>query len=82
MEGERIRWLGISILGGNAGVEGPFELGLDSIKAVNKEDVTLPIRELHLPALTAGCHAEDHDRYDFHAGPESSDGTPWERGPR
>ena len=45
MEGERIRWLGISILGGNAGVEGPFELGLDCIKAVNKEDVTMPIRE-------------------------------------
>ncbi|KLO13066.1 CIA30-domain-containing protein [Schizopora paradoxa] len=67
MEGERIRWLGISILGGNAGVEGPFELGLDSIKAVNKEDVTLPIH---------------HDGNDFHAGAESSDGTPWERGPR
>jgi len=58
MEGERIRWLGISILGGNAGVEGRFELGLDYIKAVNREDVTLPIR------------------------PESSDDTPWQRGPR
>lgn len=82
MEGERIRWLGISILGGNAGVEGPFELGLDYIKAVNREDVTLPIRELALPVLSVGYHAEDHDGNDFLVGPESSDGTPWERGPK
>jgi NADH dehydrogenase [ubiquinone] 1 alpha subcomplex assembly factor 1 len=44
MVGEKIRWMGISILGGNSGVEGPFELGLDSIRAVNKEDVTTTIR--------------------------------------
>jgi len=44
MDGERLRWLGISLLGGNAGVEGPFELGLDSIRAVNREDVTTPLR--------------------------------------
>ncbi|KAL5526643.1 hypothetical protein ACEPAF_8367 [Sanghuangporus sanghuang] len=42
IEEDRIRWLGISLLGGNAGVEGPFELGLDSIKAVNQEDVHTP----------------------------------------
>jgi len=41
--GDNLRWLGISLLGGNAGVEGPFELGLDSIRAVNQEDVTSPI---------------------------------------
>ena len=43
MVGDKIRWVGISLLGGNAGIEGPFELGLDSIRAVNKEDVTSPI---------------------------------------
>ena len=37
---EKIRTIGISILGGYSGVEGPFELGLDSIRAVNEEDVT------------------------------------------
>ncbi|OCB84741.1 complex I intermediate-associated protein CIA30 [Sanghuangporus baumii] len=42
IEEDRIRWLGISLLGGNAGVAGPFELGLDSIKAVNQEDVHTP----------------------------------------
>ncbi|PCH42666.1 complex I intermediate-associated protein CIA30 [Wolfiporia cocos MD-104 SS10] len=36
---ERLRTIGISILGGNSGVEGPYELGIDSIRAVNEEDV-------------------------------------------
>ncbi|KDQ59168.1 hypothetical protein JAAARDRAFT_127977 [Jaapia argillacea MUCL 33604] len=35
----RIRTVGISILGGNTGVEGPYELNVDSIRAVNQEDV-------------------------------------------
>lgn len=30
----RIRTIGVSILGGNSGVEGRYELGLDEIKAV------------------------------------------------
>lgn len=42
MNGERVRWIGISMLGGNSGVEGPFELGIQSIKAVNKEDTHSP----------------------------------------
>jgi len=33
---DRIRTIGISILGGNSGVEGRYELGLDVIKAVNE----------------------------------------------
>ena len=37
---ERIRTVGVSLLGGNSGVEGPYELGIDSISAVNVEDVT------------------------------------------
>ena len=37
---ERIRTVGISLLGGNSGVEGSYELGIDCIRAVNQEDVT------------------------------------------
>lgn len=36
---ERVRTVGVSLLGGNSGVEGPYELGIDSIRAVNDEDV-------------------------------------------
>lgn len=35
---EKVRSVGISLLGGNSGVEGPYELGIDSIRAVNDED--------------------------------------------
>lgn len=38
---EKIRTIGISILGGNSGVQGAYELGIDSIRAVNEEDVTI-----------------------------------------
>jgi NADH dehydrogenase [ubiquinone] 1 alpha subcomplex assembly factor 1 len=41
---ERVRSVGISLLGGNAGVEGPYELGIAEIRAVNEEDVTVPPR--------------------------------------
>ncbi|EKM58461.1 uncharacterized protein PHACADRAFT_252799 [Phanerochaete carnosa HHB-10118-sp] len=37
---ERLRTVGISLLGGNNGVEGLYALGVDSIRAVNEEDVT------------------------------------------
>ncbi|KAJ2916631.1 hypothetical protein MD484_g3819, partial [Candolleomyces efflorescens] len=37
---ERVRSIGISILGGNSGVSGKYELGIDSIRAVNEEDLT------------------------------------------
>lgn len=37
---ERVRTVGVSLLGGNSGVEGSFELGIDCIRAVNEEDVT------------------------------------------
>jgi len=43
---ERIRSVGISLLGGNSGVEGPYELGIDEIRAVNEEDVTAMPRQL------------------------------------
>lgn len=35
---ERIRTIGISFLGGNSGVEGPYELGIEHIRAINSED--------------------------------------------
>lgn len=37
---ERIRSVGISILGGNSGFSGKYELGIDHIRIVNEEDVT------------------------------------------
>jgi NADH dehydrogenase [ubiquinone] 1 alpha subcomplex assembly factor 1 len=37
---EKVRTVGISLLGGNSGFSGPYELGIDSIRAVNEEDVT------------------------------------------
>ncbi|KAK7691035.1 hypothetical protein QCA50_006138 [Cerrena zonata] len=51
---ERIRTVGISLLGGNSGVEGPYELGIDSIRAVNQEDVTTEPK----PELTEGTQWE------------------------
>lgn len=39
---ERIRTVGISLLGGNSGVSGTYDLGIHSIRAVNEEDVTMP----------------------------------------
>ena len=42
---ERIRTIGVSLLGGNSGVAGPYELCIDHIRAVNIEDV--PDGSLH-----------------------------------
>ena len=36
---EKVKSIGISMLGGNSGVEGKYELGIDSIRAVNEDDV-------------------------------------------
>ena len=46
---ERVRTIGVSLLGGNTGVEGAYELGIDSISAVNEEDVTTPPSTLNRP---------------------------------
>ncbi|KAG8213051.1 complex I intermediate-associated protein CIA30 [Butyriboletus roseoflavus] len=43
---QRIRTVGISMLGGNSGVSGFYDLGIHSIKAVNEEDVSRPPCEL------------------------------------
>ncbi|KAG6909959.1 hypothetical protein DXG01_014228 [Tephrocybe rancida] len=39
MAKDGIRSIGISLLGGNSGVAGHYELGIDSIRIVNEEDV-------------------------------------------
>lgn len=36
---EKIKSVGISMLGGNSNVEGKYELGIDSIRGVNEDDV-------------------------------------------
>lgn len=39
MDRERIRSVGISLLGGNSNTPGPYELWVDSVQAVNEEQV-------------------------------------------
>lgn len=36
---ERVRSVGISLLGGKSGMEGPYELGIESIRALNSDDI-------------------------------------------
>ena len=56
---ERLRTVGVSILGGNSGVEGTYELGVDCIRAVNEEDVTTePSTSLHF--CTWGLSSSTH----------------------
>jgi len=47
---DRVSMVGISVLGGNAGLEGPYELGIDEIWATNEE---LAPAKVCSPALTA-----------------------------
>jgi NADH dehydrogenase [ubiquinone] 1 alpha subcomplex assembly factor 1 len=49
---ERVRSFGVSLLGGNSGVEGPYELGIDSIRAVNEEDAVVPGENSSSSAMT------------------------------
>ncbi|KAH9943730.1 complex I intermediate-associated protein CIA30 [Amylocystis lapponica] len=44
---ERVRTVGVSLLGGNSGVTGPYELGIDNISAVNTEDVPAGAAHVH-----------------------------------
>jgi NADH dehydrogenase [ubiquinone] 1 alpha subcomplex assembly factor 1 len=43
---EKVRSIGISLLGGNSGSAGKYELGIDSIRVVNDEDVVTGQSEL------------------------------------
>ena len=38
---DRVKSVGVSFLGGHSGIEGSYQLGIDSIRAVN-EDVNIP----------------------------------------
>ena len=71
---ERIRSVGISLLGGNSGVEGPYELGIDSIRAVNEEDAVVPGQ----PTSSLSSPTESIDRP---AEKDPSEGTRWKRSP-
>lgn len=42
MDAERVKSVGVSFLGGHSGIEGQYELAIDSIRAVNKEDAIVP----------------------------------------
>ncbi|KAI9434186.1 complex I intermediate-associated protein CIA30 [Lactarius indigo] len=55
---ERVRSVGVSLLGGNSGIEGPYELGIDEIRAVNEEDVTVPPLDNSLPHPEPGAQWE------------------------
>jgi NADH dehydrogenase [ubiquinone] 1 alpha subcomplex assembly factor 1 len=46
---EKIRSVGISLLGGNSAVTGKYELGIDTIRAVNEEDVEATSVSPHSP---------------------------------
>ncbi|KAF9790379.1 complex I intermediate-associated protein CIA30 [Thelephora terrestris] len=45
MNKERVKTVGISFLGGHSGIEGQYELGIDSIRAVNEEDADVPEKD-------------------------------------
>ncbi|OCH84808.1 CIA30-domain-containing protein [Obba rivulosa] len=47
MNRERVRTVGVSLLGGNTHQAGPYELGIDSISIINDEDI--PAFSLKLP---------------------------------
>ena len=68
---ERVRSVGISLLGGNSGIEGPYELAIDSIRAVNEEDAIIPGEPSPPPSPT--------EPIDNSADKDPSEGTRWER---
>ena len=54
---DRVSMVGISVLGGNAGLEGPYELGIDEIWATNEE---------FSPAKVCGLFICTHCTHRFH----------------
>lgn len=52
---EKVRSIGISLLGGNSGSSGKYELGIDSIRIVNDEDVVRsPSKSTHILSIVCG----------------------------
>lgn len=52
---EKVRSIGISLLGGNSGSAGHYELGIDSIRIVNDEDVIRTPRGEHSIPFLIQC---------------------------
>lgn len=60
---EKVRSVGISMLGGNSGVEGKYELGIDSIRVVNEDDVVLdhvPLEKSRLISMLPCSSIQTH----------------------
>lgn len=74
---ERVRTIGVSLLGGNSGVEGSYELGIDSIFAVNEEDVPSDAAPSECLSTRTPCCTRLTRR--MIAEQEPSSGTQWER---
>lgn len=64
-------------LGGNSGVEGSYELGIDSIFAVNEEDVPSDAAPSECLSTRTPCYTRLTRR--MIAEQEPSSGTQWER---
>lgn len=69
---ERIRSVGISLLGGNSGVEGPYELAIDSVRAVNEGDAIVPSGPISPSPYSSPNRPAEKDPLE---------GTRWERSP-
>jgi NADH dehydrogenase [ubiquinone] 1 alpha subcomplex assembly factor 1 len=52
MNQEKVRSIGISLLGGNSGAAGKYELGIDSIRIINDEDMAPATSEISLFQLS------------------------------
>lgn len=59
---ERMRSIGISMLAGNSGVEGKYELGIDSIGLVNEEDIHAPSSKwlIYTMFICSLCYIENY----------------------
>lgn len=45
---DKLRSVGISLLGGNAGITGKYELNIDNIRVVNEEDAVSDLGSFRL----------------------------------
>lgn len=71
---ERVRSIGISLLGGKSGMEGPYELGIDSIRALNSDDITSGKSHILAEQTCSMTRISVTEK-------DPSRGTPWQRGP-
>ncbi|KAL0572739.1 hypothetical protein V5O48_009219 [Marasmius crinis-equi] len=62
---DKLRSVGISILGGNSGASGDYELGIDSIRIVNEEDVVSDLGSVDTKNSSKGSSKEKDDWQDL-----------------